>query len=92
MSDTTPNSLEPVKKVNVARMSKWPMYAVALAGLLLDAAQGVDIGGGRRGLKKALGDPVKAGAVAGQTQAGQAAQEAIAAGSGGAWKIIGQGA
>ena len=35
MSDTTPNSLEPVKKVNVARMSKWPMYAVALAGLLL---------------------------------------------------------
>ena len=33
MSDTTPNSLEPTKKVSVARMSKWPMYAVLLAGL-----------------------------------------------------------
>ena len=35
MSDTTPNSLEPTKKVSVARMSKWPMYAVLLAGLFL---------------------------------------------------------
>lgn len=35
MSDKTPNSLEPVKKVNVARMSRWPMYAVLLVGLLL---------------------------------------------------------
>lgn len=35
MSDTTPNSLEPTRKVNVARMSKWPMYAVLLGGLFL---------------------------------------------------------
>lgn len=35
MSDITPNSLAPVKKVNVARMSKWPMYAVMLAGVFL---------------------------------------------------------
>ena len=35
MSDNTPNSLEPTKKVSVARMSKWPMYAVLLAGLFL---------------------------------------------------------
>lgn len=35
MSDTTPNSLEPTRKVSVARMSKWPMYAVLLAGLFL---------------------------------------------------------
>lgn len=35
MGDKTPNSLEPVKKVNVARMSRWPMYAVLLIGLLL---------------------------------------------------------
>lgn len=35
MSDATPNSLEPTKKVSVARMSKWPMYAVLLAGLFL---------------------------------------------------------
>lgn len=35
MSDTTPNSLEPIKKVNAARMSKWPLYAVLLAGLFL---------------------------------------------------------
>ena len=35
MSDTTPNSLEPTKKVNAARMSKWPLYAVLLAGLFL---------------------------------------------------------
>ena len=35
MSDTTPNSLEPTHKVNVARMSKWPMYAVLLGGLFL---------------------------------------------------------
>ncbi len=34
-NDTTPNSLAPVKKVNVARMSKWPMYAVLLAGVFL---------------------------------------------------------
>ena len=35
MSNTTPNSLEPTKKVNVARMSRWPLYAVLLAGLFL---------------------------------------------------------
>ena len=35
MSDKTPNSLEPTKKVNVARMSRWPLYAVLLAGLFL---------------------------------------------------------
>lgn len=35
MSDTTPNSLEPTKKVSVVRMSKWPMYAVILGGLFL---------------------------------------------------------
>ena len=35
MSDTTPNSLEPTQKVNVARMSRWPLYAVLLAGLFL---------------------------------------------------------
>ena len=35
MSDTSPNSLEPTKTVNAARMSKWPLYAVLLAGLLL---------------------------------------------------------
>ena len=35
MPDNTPNSLEPVKRVNVARMSRWPMYAVLLVGLLL---------------------------------------------------------
>ncbi len=35
MSDNTPNSLEPTKKVNVARMSRWPLYAVLLAGLFL---------------------------------------------------------
>jgi type IV secretion system protein VirB10 len=35
MNDTTPNSLEPVKKVNVARMSKWPLYAFLLFVLLL---------------------------------------------------------
>ena len=35
MSDATPNSLEPAKKVSVARMSKWPMYAVLLTGLFL---------------------------------------------------------
>lgn len=35
MSDTTPNSLEPTKRVNAARMSKWPLYAVLLAGLFL---------------------------------------------------------
>lgn len=34
-NDTTPNSLAPVKKVNVARMSKWPVYAVLLAGVFL---------------------------------------------------------
>ena len=38
MSDTTPNSLEPVKKVNVAKMSKWPLYAFLLCVLLLLAA------------------------------------------------------
>lgn len=35
MADTTPNSLKPTRKVSVARMSKWPMYAVLLAGLFL---------------------------------------------------------
>ena len=35
MNDKTPNSLEPVKKVSVARMSRWPLYAVLLAGLFL---------------------------------------------------------
>ena len=35
MSDVTPKSLEPIKKVDVARMSKWPLYAVLLAGLFL---------------------------------------------------------
>lgn len=35
MSDKTPNSLEPVKKVSVARMSRWPLYAVLLVGLFL---------------------------------------------------------
>lgn len=35
MSDKTPNSLEPVKKVKVVRMSRWPLYAVLLAGLFL---------------------------------------------------------
>lgn len=35
MSDTSPNSLEPTKKVNATRMSKWPLYAVLLAGLFL---------------------------------------------------------
>ena len=35
MSDVTPNSLEPIKKVDVARMSKWPLDAVLLAGLFL---------------------------------------------------------
>lgn len=35
MSDKTPNSLEPTKKVNVARMSRWPIYAVLIVGLFL---------------------------------------------------------
>ena len=35
MSDKTPNSLEPTKKVSVARMSRWPIYAVLIAGLFL---------------------------------------------------------
>ena len=35
MSDTTPNSLEPTRKVDAARMSKWPLYAVLLVGLFL---------------------------------------------------------
>lgn len=35
MSDVTPNSLEPIKKIDVARMSNWPLYAVLLAGLFL---------------------------------------------------------
>ena len=34
-NDETPNSLEPTRKVSVARMSKWPMYAIMLAGLFL---------------------------------------------------------
>lgn len=33
--DASPNSLEPTKNVHVARMSKWPLYAVLLAGLFL---------------------------------------------------------
>ena len=35
MSATSPNSLEPTKTINAARMSKWPLYAVLLTGLLL---------------------------------------------------------
>lgn len=35
MADKTPNSLEPIKKVSVARMSRWPIYAVLLVGLFL---------------------------------------------------------
>lgn len=35
MSDKTPNSLERTKKVNVARMSRWPIYAVLIVGLFL---------------------------------------------------------
>lgn len=35
MSEKTPNSLEPTKKVSVARMSRWPIYAVLIAGLFL---------------------------------------------------------
>jgi hypothetical protein len=35
MSDNTPNSLEPVKKVGVAKMSKWPLYAFIAVVLLL---------------------------------------------------------
>ena len=38
MNDKTPNSLEPPKKVKVAKMSKWPMYAFLLFVLLLLAA------------------------------------------------------
>jgi type IV secretion system protein VirB10 len=38
MSDKTPNSLEPVKNVNAAKMSKWPLYAFLLVVLLLLAA------------------------------------------------------
>jgi type IV secretion system protein VirB10 len=38
MSDNTPNSLEPVKKVGVAKMSKWPLYAFIAVVLLLLAA------------------------------------------------------
>ena len=38
MHDKTPNSLEPVKKVNAAKMSKWPLYAFLLFVLLLFAA------------------------------------------------------
>jgi type IV secretion system protein VirB10 len=38
MNDKTPNSLEPPKKVNVAKMSKWPLYAFLLFVLLLLAA------------------------------------------------------
>ena len=35
MSERTPNSLEPTKKVSVSRMSRWPLYAVLIAGLFL---------------------------------------------------------
>jgi type IV secretion system protein VirB10 len=35
MSDTTPNSLEPMKKVGVARMSRRPLYAFIVVVLLL---------------------------------------------------------
>ena len=38
MNDKTPNSLEPPKKVKVAKMSKWPLYAFLLALLLMLAA------------------------------------------------------
>lgn len=35
MSDSTPNSLTPTKKVGAARMSRWPLYAVLIGGLFL---------------------------------------------------------
>lgn len=35
MSDKTPNSLEPTGKFSVTRMSRWPLYAVMLAGIFL---------------------------------------------------------
>ena len=35
MSDKTPNSLEPTGKFKVTRMSRWPLYAVMLAGIFL---------------------------------------------------------
>ena len=35
MSDKTPNSLEPTGKFKVTRMSRWPLFAVMLAGLFL---------------------------------------------------------
>ena len=38
MSDNTPNSLEPVKKVRAAKMSRWPLYAFLLMVMLLFAA------------------------------------------------------
>ena len=38
MNDTTPNSLEPQKKIKVAKMSRWPLYAFLLFVLLLLAA------------------------------------------------------
>jgi len=38
MSDNTPNSLEPVKKVRAAKMSRWPLYAFLLMVVLLFAA------------------------------------------------------
>lgn len=34
-SDKTPNSLEPVKKVRVAKMGKWPLYVALFCGLFL---------------------------------------------------------
>jgi hypothetical protein len=37
MNDNTPNSLEPVKKADVAKMSKWPLYAFIAVVLLLAA-------------------------------------------------------
>ena len=38
MRDKSPNSLEPVKKVGVVKMSKWPLYAFLLFSLILLAA------------------------------------------------------
>jgi len=38
MNEKTPNSLEPTKKIKVAKMSKWPLYAFVLFVLLLLAA------------------------------------------------------
>ncbi|GHV49812.1 putative conjugal transfer protein TrbI [Deltaproteobacteria bacterium] len=38
MNDKSPNSLEPVKKIHVAKMSRWPLYAFLIIVLLLFGA------------------------------------------------------